>query len=54
LLKFAQISKAHYEVQEMYHQLLWRSAAPALGLMHGVQSCPTRSQAFFDVKFCRW
>ena len=28
----------HYEVQEMYRRLLWRSAAQVLGHMHGVRS----------------
>jgi len=26
----------HYQVQEMYNQLLWRSAAQALGHMYGI------------------
>jgi len=50
----AQITRfIHYEVQEMYHWLLWRSATQALGHMHGCSRHPVRLQAFFDVKFCR-
>jgi len=51
----------HYEVQEMYHQLLWRSAAVEISCTrikaYICTACghrPARLQAFSDVKFCRW
>jgi len=37
----------HYEVQELYHRLLWRSAAQALGHVHGVRSSSDQVTSIF-------
>ena len=34
-------------LQEMYHWLLWRSAAQALGHMHGIQSSSDQITSIF-------
>ena len=41
----------HYEIQQLYHRLLWRSAAQALGHMHGVRSSSNQIQALLTSKF---
>jgi len=38
----------------MYCRLLWRSAAQALGHMHGMRSSSDQVTSIFDVKFCSW
>jgi len=50
VLKFAQMSKlrfTHYEVQELYHRLLWKSATQALTHMHGMRSSSNQVISIF-------